>query len=296
MLPPIVIFCYNRPEKFRNLVASIRNLKGLYDREIFVFIDGKKKIDDEKKIEEVFDIAKTLTSNISLSESNKGLAQSVISGVSEVFKTFDSAIILEDDLILHPDFLIFMDAALERFKNDKRILSVCGFGLKVEKPKDYSQEIYLARRSSSWGWATWADRWNEIDWDLKDYDKFISSSTLKRKFNLGGSDMASMLKGFKEGKNNSWAIRFCYHQFKNNLYSVHPFKSLVRNEGFGEEASNCRQTYNRFKTDYLEEGENFGSITDEELIFNNKIDANLRKYHSIKSRIYSKLRSYLSRI
>lgn len=99
---------------------------------------------------------------------NIGLAQSVISGVTEIINKYGKAIILEDDLILHPNFLNYMDQGLEKFKDDKRILSVYGYGLKIKKPKGYQGDVYLARRSSSWGWGTWADRWIEIDWEVRD--------------------------------------------------------------------------------------------------------------------------------
>lgn len=290
---PIIVFAYNRPHNLKKLSASLKQNVGFEDHDIFVFIDGPKSAEDNQKVMQVFEIANSLTSNVIVSEINKGLANSIISGVTRIINKYGKAIILEDDLVLHPEFLNYMDEGLSLFENDKRILSICGFSLKIKKPQDYMQHVYLGRRSSSWGWATWADRWNQIDWKVRDFDKLRSSRKLRKQFNQGGSDMYSMLKGYIEGKNNSWAIRFCYHQFKNGLFSIHPFQSLVRNEGYGENATNCNQKYSRFKIDFLhEDGEiDFNSL---DLEFNDEIDYQLKSYHSISKRVVSKIRKILN--
>lgn len=134
------------------------------------------------------------------------------------------------------------------------------------------------------------------DWeDLKD------SKKLQRQFNAGGSDMYGMLRAYMEGKNQSWAIRFCYNQFEQKLFSVHPFESLVDNKGFGEGATNCKQEYSRFfaevdETDceqILRSGDNYFKFSDD-IVPDKRILSQLRAYHSIKARIYSKLRNILN--
>lgn len=293
MKSPIVIFAYNRPRRFKELVNSLKQNIDYANHEIFVFIDGPKKEEDKTKIKEVKEIAQTLTNKIITSEKNRGLAASIITGVSEVVNKYGEVIVLEDDLILHPNFLNFMEEGLRVFREDKRIISICGFGLKIQKPRNYNHEIYLAKRSSSWGWATWKDRWNHIDWEVKDFENLKSSSKLRSQFNEGGSDLYGMLKDYMEGKNNSWAIRFCYHQFKNRLYSVHPFQSLIKNKGYGEDASNCRQKYSRFKTNPLGKNEKI-IVNGTQINPDKRIEKRLRNYHSIPIRIYSKLRRFLN--
>lgn len=306
---PVLIFAYNRPAHFSRLIDSLKQCDGIENHNIYIFIDGPKTHSDIPKIQEVKSIANYFLSyhnslplrggsgrgrEVREGLQNKGLAQSVISGVTEIINKYGKAIILEDDLILHPQFLNYMDQGLDKFMEDKRILSICGYGLKIRKPKDYKGDIYLARRSSSWGWGTWADRWNEVDWEVKDFEELKNSRKLQRRFKLGGSDMYGMLKGYMEGKNNSWAIRFCYHQFKKEMYSIHPFKSLVQNEGYGEEASNCQQRYSRFRIELPKKGETFSFKTSNPLEFNNKFDIQLRNYHSLPIRIYSRIRKIIN--
>ncbi|MDE6176743.1 MAG: glycosyl transferase, partial [Paramuribaculum sp.] len=95
-----------------------------------------------------------------------------------------------------------------------------------------------------------------------------------------------------EGRNNSWAIRFCYHQFKKGLKSVHPFRSLVANEGYGLDATNCRQKYSRFQIDLDDSGGQLDIAP--ELFPDERILRQLRAYHSMPRRIYSRVRRILN--
>lgn len=294
MLAPIVIFAYNRPESLRRLLDSLAVSPYYKESEVFIFVDGAHDESEVSKVEKTIDIAKSATINVIISATNKGLGPSIISGVTEVIRKFRKVIVLEDDLRCAPDFLKYMNEGLNALEQDKRICAICGYGLKIKRPSDYKADIYLSNRASSWGWGTWIDRWKEVDWGVTDYAGFIDDRSKQKSFNKGGSDMTSMLRGYMEGKNRSWAIRFCYWQWKNGLYSVHPFKSLIDNEGFGEEATNCRQKYSRFKTEMNLESCTSRCFADARLNPNEKIFKQLRKYHSIGIRIYSKLRKILN--
>ena len=247
MLAPIVIFAFNRPEALQKLLDSLRMNPFYEESDKYIFIDGPRCEEDKAKVDEVITIARKVASNISISSVNRGLGNSIIAGVSTIIAEYGKAIVLEDDLICAPNFLSYMNQALDFYENDNKIISICGYGLKIKRPRGYVGDVYLLGRSSSWGWATWKDRWEQIDWDIQDWNEFSSNKQMRRAFNKNGSDMYSMLKGYMEGKNHSWAIRFCYNQFKLGKYSICPFISKVDNIGFGEEATNCKQRYSRFK-------------------------------------------------
>ena len=200
-------------------------------------------------------------------------------------------IVLEDDLRLMPGFLTYMNNALEHFKVDERILAICGYSLKIKTPKGYDSTAYFGDRASSWGWGTWRDRWQNVDWEVSDWAEFSNNKKAIARLNQCGSDMFGMLRDYMEGRNRSWAIRFCYHQFKHGLYSVHPVKSLVDNEGFGEAATNCRQKYNRFK---IELTDSINLKAEDALEPNKTILRQLHRYHSIPIRIYSRIRKLLN--
>jgi hypothetical protein len=114
--------------------------------------------------------------------------------------------------------------------------------------KKKETDFYYGYRAYSWGWATWSDRWESVDWDVKGYKSFMNSRKLKREFARGGSDLTQMLINQMTGKIDSWAIRWCFHQFLNNQLTVFPTKSKIISIGFGENATHTRKT-KRFETD-----------------------------------------------
>ena len=289
---PIVVFGFNRPDALKNTIVSLLNNEEAKFSDLFVFVDGPRegKVGEKEKVKEVREYVKSITGFKSLhytfSENNKGLADSIIRGVSEVINQYDRIIVLEDDLVLMPNFLNFLNQGLDYYENNQKVMSVCGHSCKVQTPADYPYDAYFFTRSSSWGWATWKDRWNLVDWELNNWDKVVANR--KAFVNSEGSDVFKMLNDWKCGRNHSWAIRFCYAQFIQKKLSVIPNKSLVDNEGFGGDGTNCKR-YSRFKFE-LDERE-------ERLIFRLPKKASLHPslykqalwYHSIPLRIWSRI-------
>lgn len=294
MLSPIVIFAFNRPDLLSNLIRSLK-VNPLYEEsDKYIFIDGCRDERDKENVARTIEIALNVTNNVIISEKNKGLGVSVISGVSEIISQYGRAIVLEDDLFCAPGFLLYMNNGLDCFEKDKRVISICGYGLKIRKPKDYKLDVYFSDRSSSWGWATWKDRWDSIDWAVEDWEQLKSNRKMQRQFNRAGSDMFSMLRDYMLGRNKSWAIRFCYAQFRQGKYSVHPFRSLVENDGFGIQATNCQQKYSRFKVDLdLRQSKGVWQMG-ERIEVHEKILCQLHAYHSVIRRIYSKFRKIIN--
>jgi glycosyltransferase involved in cell wall biosynthesis len=220
--------------------------------DLYIFSDGWVNEIDKKAIEEVREFAENIKGFkkviIKRAERNKGLANSIIEGVSDVLKRENCVIVLEDDLIVAPNFLIYMNSALNYYKQEREVFSISGYTFPFSFPKEYKADVFFTKRASSWGWATWNDRWCEIDWQVISYEEFAGNNRLRRSFDKMGTDLSSMLDKQMRGTINSWAIRWSYHQFKNNLYSVYPVKSKVRNIGFGKGATHTSDYFNRYET------------------------------------------------
>lgn len=241
VLAPIILFVYNRPWHTQQTVEALQKNDLTTESDLFIFADGPKEIATEEQKEKIRQLReyihnihgfKSLT--ICEKEKNCGLANSVIAGVTEIINKFGKAIVVEDDIVTSRYFLKFMNEALDFFKKDKQIFSVSGYAYPaktMEIPRNYKRDIYLAYRHGSWGWGTWKDRWESVDWDITDFKEFCENPKLQKTFNQGGADMSGMLKAQMEGKIDSWAIRFDYSLFKNNCFCVRPIKSLVNNVG-----------------------------------------------------------------
>ncbi len=242
---PIVIFTYNRCEHTKKCIESLQKNKLAKYSDLYIFSDGAK---NNEQIENVAEVRKYIDSidknnfksiTIFKSEKNKGLANSIISGVTEIINKYGKIIVIEDDLIVSPVFLNYMNDALTFYESDSQIWSISGFNIPIDIPKNYKKEVYISYRACSWGWATWKDRWNTIDWEISDYKEFSNNYLKRKKFNRGGRDLSRMLDNQMNKKINSWAIRWCYNQNSQNRYTVYPCISYVKNCGNDGTGTNC---------------------------------------------------------
>ena len=293
---PIIIFAFNRLDFLKNCIESLKENAEAKETDLYVYVDGSRpqKDGEERLVKSVQDYIKDITGFKSLhykfAKSNKGLAPSVIAGVTEVINQYGRAIVVEDDLFVSQNFLAFMNEGLNKYENNDKVFSICGYTNKVKRPDDYLYDAYFCTRSSSWGWATWKDRWGSVDWDLKDWSLHKKNA---RKFNKwGGSDCWKMLNDWREGRNSSWAIRFCYAQFIQEGLSLFPLISKVGNEGFDGRGTHGKK-WTRAKFD-------FDNSNDKRFKLPNEVSMNLilykqaMSYHSILIRIWSRIMYIIS--
>jgi hypothetical protein len=256
-LSPICLFVYNRIIELENTIDALKKNYLATESVLFIFSDGAKNETDLEKVNKVRNYIHSVsgfkTIQIIESSHHQGLADSIITGVSNIINQYNKVIVLEDDLVTSSNFLDFMNQGLDFYVDDQNIFNINGYSLDLKSLKVYPKDFYLAYRASSWGWGTWKDRWNGIDWKAKDYSTFMWNPMKHLKFMRGGSDMSYMLWKQMNGKIDSWAIRWCFHQFKNNQLSVVSSQSKVINIGINDNATNTKKT-KRFYTK-LELGE-----------------------------------------
>jgi hypothetical protein len=296
-IAPICLFAWKRLNETQETICHLRENYLASDSELFIFVDGPKKPADELEIKKVVDFVQTVSGfkkvTLKVSTTNKGLSQSIIGGVTEVLQRFGKVIVLEDDLLTSPNFLIYMNSALDYYTENRKVFSVSGYSFKIYFPKGYNLDHYFSVRGSSWGWATWLDRWETIDWKVSDYRQFISSWEKRRSFNKGGSDLSGMLRKQMEGRINSWAIRWCYQQWKNNQLTVFPRVSKIKNIGFGDTATHTSQKTVEHEVQ-LDEGTNVEFYFSDNVYLDPKIVVEFAKSFSIPTRIRNKLLGYLT--
>ena len=290
-LAPICLFTYNRLEETKQTILALQKNYLAKDSALFVFSDGSKNKDSSHKIQAVRDYLKNIEGfkSVTIYESNvnKGLAKSIIEGVSKVLANSDKVIVIEDDLVCTPNFLDFMNQSLDFYKNDSAVFSISGYTLNLPSLKNEKKDFYFGYRASSWGWGIWRDRWFPIDWEVKDYTTFVNDKKKVSDFKRGGSDMPRMLKNQMNGKIDSWAIRFCYHQFKENLMTVFPTISKLESIGFSKDATHTSGT-KRFITPIdteLKRDFSFKKFT----VIDEKLNRESSAFFSVKNRIINQL-------
>lgn len=238
---PIVIFVYNRADHFIQVYNALAACKEAKDSELFIFSDGPKNEAGAAKVNEVRAAVAAIKNSgdfksVTVNESpvNKGLAASVIAGVTEIINKYGCVIVVEDDCKVSPFFLGYMNNALRFYENNKRIGSIAGYAPDIKLPDNYDKDIYTAYRSCSWTWATWKDRWEGVDWELKEIGDFYNSPELIKKLNSNGSDRFMRLYRQTKGNGSSWSVRFGAHLVKKDLLTVYPRHSYNSNIGCDE--------------------------------------------------------------
>jgi hypothetical protein len=242
---PVALFVYNRPEHTQRTVNSLRENEIARDSDLFVFSDGPKNEEDTTAVQQVRRYIRKVDGFRSVTiierERNLGLANSVIGGVTQLCEEYDRVIAVEDDLLTTKDFLTFMDRALERYKNELRVFSVSGFNFPLRPTSHYSYDAFCSYRSSSWGWGTWKDRWEDADWGVSDYAEFRTDKKRRKMFDRGGEDLSWMLDLQMTGRVDSWSIRWDYAHFKHNAFALLPVVSRVYNIGLDGSGVHCRR-------------------------------------------------------
>lgn len=240
---PICLFVYKRLDVAKQTISSLQENVWAENSDLFVFSDAAQK---ESDIEQVKSVRRFLYSlkgfkSISITEAatNMGLEQSIILGVSQILEKYDNVIVLEDDVVPQKNFLVFMNKALQFYRDDKLVQTVNGFSLFVRTVK---QDVYFQTRPFPWGWATWRDRW-----DVNMFDKESLKRILRRDEEIlfyfkrsCGNDLPRMLLDSLEGKNSSWDVRWMFHHFYSNRITVYPRLSLSMNIGYESEGIHCK--------------------------------------------------------
>ncbi|MBR5255233.1 MAG: glycosyltransferase [Bacteroidales bacterium] len=280
---------FNRPDALRRSLTALAAADLASDTDLFIRIDGPRNEADAEKVAAVREVAKSARGfrsvDVCWSDKNQGLGPSIIQGVERILDFSETVIVLEDDLVVSKGFLRYMNDALRLYADDKRVFSVCGYTNRVDIPEGYTADAYFAPRSSSWGWATWRDRWQSVDWNPSPASLQKNALAFNR---WGGSDCAKMLRDWIEGRNRSWAIRFCYSQFLQGKTALFPVRSLVDpSAGFEGDGTNCRR-YNRFKFDFDPEGKSVYRFPEKVEEIPSILRSALR-YHSLGRRLWSRL-------
>lgn len=248
---PIVIFTYRRTIK--ELIESLLSNCLAQKSDLIVFSDGYKneydRIDVLNVRKQIITIKGFSSVKIIESNFNKGLAKSVIDGVTEVINEYGKVIVLEDDLIVSKNFLEYMNKALDFYQDNENIWSISGYTPKLSCLQSYRKDLFLSYRSNSWGWATWKSRWNMIDWNISDYTSFAQDKKAVKDFNRGGNDLSVMLRMQMLGKIDSWAIRWCYNQYRYEKLSVYPSRSKVINNGFDAKGTHNKDGQRRWESE-----------------------------------------------
>jgi glycosyltransferase involved in cell wall biosynthesis len=294
-LAPIILFAYKRLDTLQRSIEALKQNVLASESELHIFSDGPRSETDADKVSEVRnylnDVRGFREVHLHFSARNKGLSASIIEGVTEVFLTAEKVIVLEDDLVVSKNFLLFMNQCLEEYEKSPLVFSVTGYNYPFRARKSEQYDAYFLPRCSSYTWGTWKNRWQDIDWPVSTFREFMCDKVRKQQFNRGGGDLVRMLRKQQEGKIDSWAIRWTYNQFLRNSLTLYPIISKVRNIGFAPGASNTN-VFNRYSSP-LDDGKKLTFTLPALICSESFYHRQLRGFYSVSSRLKNRIRTKL---
>lgn len=232
-LAPIALFVYNRPDHTRRTLIHLQKNVLADESRLYIFSDASKTDAGREKVEQVRQVIRETWSFKSVKiierSQNLGLAESIISGVTQLVYEYGKVIVFEDDLLSSPYTLEYFNEALTYYAKQEKVMHI---GAYMYNLKDKGlPESFFYRAASSWGWATWARAWNHFEPDIdKLIEKFDPLDILR--FSIEGKmNFWRQVQEFKAGKNNSWAIRWYASIFLRGGLTLNPSRSLINNIG-----------------------------------------------------------------
>jgi len=235
MTAPIALFVYRRPEHTRRAVEALKANEESKRSPLFIFSDGAASPAYEPAVQEVRDYIQGIDGFASVTlverERNLGLANSIVAGVTQLCDQSGRVIVVEDDLIVTPGFLDYMNTALDRYADEERVMQIAGHMFPVDM-SDVGRDAVFLPITTSWGWGTWARSWRHMKRGRESYDWIVASNDRRHKFDANGSfPYLAMLRDNVDGKISSWAIEWYASVFRMQGMTLFPVRTLVSNTG-----------------------------------------------------------------
>ncbi len=291
-LSPIILFVYNRPDHTKKTIEALKKNDLANKSELFIYSDAAKNRNAQNKVTKVREYIKNIDGfkkvTVFKKKINSGLANSIIDGVTEIINQYGKIIVLEDDLVTSKYFLRYMNDALNVYKDNKKVWEIGGYVYPItyQSKKDF----FFSPYTTSWGWATWVNRWKHFERNPKKLINTFNKEEIKR-FNLNNSDeiWEQVILNAK-GDLYTWAVFWYATVFLNNGVTVYPKISMVQNIGHDGSGVNSGKS-DLFKTKLSEEPLNITLVDidiDRDII--EKVEKYLKKNKSLSRRFLRKLK------
>lgn len=282
---PVAMFVYNRADHFKETYEALARCEEAKNTDLIIFSDGAKNEKATQGVDAVRAFADDIKNKddfqsitVVASEVNRGLAKSIIEGVTKILDEYGKIIVLEDDCVCSPYLLSYMNKCLEYYESNKKIGAISGYSPALDFPEDYKDDVFTAYRSCSCTWGTWKDRWENVDWELNDFSQFCKSPKLIKKLNSNGNDRFMRLYRQTKGNGSSWSVRFGAHLVKNDWLTIYPRYSYIKNIGCDESGVHSKsEDAEKMAVDLNKTIKN-PEISD--VRFNKKIQKILKKHYS----------------
>ena len=244
---PVLIPTLNRHEHFKRCVESLAQCTHADQTELFIFLDYPLKDSHWEGYEHIKGHLPTIKGfkkvTVIERETNYGAVDNFIKSIQYLFEGYDRLIFSEDDNVFAPDFLSFVNNCLDVYKNREDIFSVSGYQYPIAMPGNYDKDVYIWQGFSAWGVGIWKDKWEKVNFQqhvaLSKIRLFLKNYKDVYRFQKIANHYLEVMITMLEKKTVSGDGTVCLHQYLNNMYSVFPTISRVRNMGHDGSGTCC---------------------------------------------------------
>ena len=243
---PVLLVTFNRPEYVRRVLSVLRLEQS---KELYIFQDGPRKdvSADVVNCSQVRSVIRELvdwdcTLHTFFSESNYGCGPGPAAAISWFFDHVEQGIIIEDDVVPHPDFFQYASELLEKYKDDSSVRAIGSMNVDRQRWGDGSYYFSMMNRNLC-AWAAWKRAWNSFDIEMKGISRHRLSQAL-RKYGCGILEreywcdrLDEVHKDGCDGK--SWDMQFFMSIWINHGKGIIPNVNLSSNIGTVGEATHA---------------------------------------------------------
>jgi glycosyltransferase involved in cell wall biosynthesis len=258
---PILVMVYDRLDSLKKCIESLQNCEEAKNSVLYISSDAAYRIQDSEKIQAVRAYIQTVSGFEKvvpiIHQQNKGLNGSYNFAIDLIFKENDTFLFLEDDIIVAPDFLKFVNDGLEFYKNDNKIISISGFSHSVffEVDESLKSAVYFTNRWCPWGFASWKSKIMEVHaLSLESLNEDLKDKKFVKKLDEIGIDLFTAFQR-KLYKNEPLVLdyRYVHHMVKNDLYTVTPYSTKAFNIGNDGQGTRTKKNekFTQFDTNSL---------------------------------------------
>jgi hypothetical protein len=242
---PVLIIFFNRPSKLKE---NLLQLSKIQPRNIFFACDGPRNDSnqDANLIEECkYLIKKYVTWNCSVnsyySEVNYGCDEWVPRSITWFFSHVDRGIILEDDCLVSESFFIFSNELLALYQSNNDVMNISAANFQNKKMGD--ADYFFSKYPANWAWATWKRAWDLYDSSVDGLGDFFQRTNYLSSILKSDAEKKYWKKfflGLQSGRYTFWDAKWLYSIWKNNALSISPNINMVKNIGFGSDATHTQ--------------------------------------------------------
>lgn len=297
MQSAVLLIIYKRESTTRRVFERIREVQPsrLY---IAANAPNPTKIDDVEKCEKTRKCTEQIDWPCEVKrwyrDEHLSAGISISSAITWFFNNEEQGIILEDDILPHPDFFKYCDEMLERYRKDERIQLITGRNSFFETTPAHECSYFFSKCLMIWGWASWRRVWQTYEFDLNKISQEEYLQKLKTYNPKVRTYLTSIYKKMLNFKVDTWDHQFFVNQVMYDRYSIIPFTNMVENLGMGS-ADSTHSLEDAIRTNHKANSP-YPLVHPREVIYDDDIDYQYAKNEGILNpnlllKIFRKIRS-----